>query len=174
MARGDCACPGGAWLPFTHVCCPAMCPHTHGRAGLWDSYTPLGACGLSPGVGGGLPKPAGLGPRPSEAKALHGMLSFTGLDSEDISCPQPLRKDEAGPLWRSLGSQTLLLGSLSLLWSWGWAWSQVPPGQGSTALRVCVGGDGPLASVAVLCPVPHPCGQAEGTHRCQRACILSC
>lgn len=83
-------------------------------------------------------EPAGLGPWPSEAKALHGMLSFTGLDLEDMPRPQPVRQEEAGPLWRSLGSQTLLLVSLSLLWLWGWAWSQVPPGQGGTALRVCV------------------------------------
>lgn len=47
-----------------------------------------------------------------------------------------------------------------------------PGGQSSAC--VCVGGDGPLASLTGLCPVPHQRGQAEGTHRCQRACILSC
>lgn len=45
------------------------------------------------------------------------------------------------------------------------------PGERSSVRAA--GGEGPLASLAALHPVPHPWGQAEGTHGCQRACVLS-
>ena len=57
----DCPCPGGDWLPFTHVFYAAvfLLRATHS---LLDSHTLRGACGLSPGAGGDMLMPIGLGP----------------------------------------------------------------------------------------------------------------
>lgn len=157
----DCLCPGGVWLRFTRVSYTAVSSHTHGYAELWGSYTLLGACGLSPGVGEGTPVPAGLGPVPSEGRALHGMLSFSGLDSEDTLFSAP----EAGPLWRALGSQTpsqrspgLRLPELTLVMGLGLGTKSLL----ASGTQLCVGVGGPLALLAVLCPIPNPRGHAVG------------
>ena len=74
----------------SHVCPLQLCPHALMAMQISEgSYTLLGASGLSPGVGEGMPVPVGLGPVPSEGRALHGMPSFSGLDYEDTPVLSP-------------------------------------------------------------------------------------